>query len=152
MVWLNYILAQSEVPWQVISNSYADDEDTVPPSYAQSVCAGFAQLGARGVSVFFGSGDAGVEGVQPGGNCTLNTNPNKKAFVPCFPGSCPYVTTIGCEYYALQSAFHVDVELTPRSHQRLQPREGRIRPCQRLPPRRWLQQLLHPAVLAEDRG
>lgn len=99
MIWLNYILAQSDIPWQVISNSYADDEDTVPPSYAQSVCAGFAQLGARGVSVFFGSGDAGVEGVQVGGNCTLNTNPNKKQFVPCFPGSCPYVTTIGCEYH-----------------------------------------------------
>jgi tripeptidyl-peptidase-1 len=49
--WLDYVLAQSAstLP-QVISTSYGDDEQSVPASYAQRVCAGFAQLGARGVT------------------------------------------------------------------------------------------------------
>jgi tripeptidyl-peptidase-1 len=59
LVWQQYVLAQSDLP-QVISTSYDDDEQTVPYSYAVSVCNGFAQLGARGISVLFASGDSGV--------------------------------------------------------------------------------------------
>jgi len=54
-VWLQYILALPELP-SVISISYADDEQTVAKPYAQHVCHQFAQLSARGVSVFAGSG------------------------------------------------------------------------------------------------
>lgn len=93
LFWLQYILKQPFVP-QTISNSYADDEQTVPESYAKLVCSLFAQLGARGVSVFFGSGDGGVSGVQNPGACKSNVN-GKKIFVPTFPASCPYVTTVG---------------------------------------------------------
>ncbi len=93
LTWLHYILKQSNIP-QTISNSYADDEQTVPESYAKVVCSHFAQLGARGVSVFFGSGDGGVSGVQAPGACKSNVN-GKKIFVPLFPASCPYVTTVG---------------------------------------------------------
>jgi tripeptidyl-peptidase-1 len=52
--WLDYILKQSksELPL-VISTSYGDDEQSVPRSYAQRVCAGMAQLGARGVTGAF---------------------------------------------------------------------------------------------------
>jgi tripeptidyl-peptidase I len=61
LTWVNYILSQpdSAVP-QVISTSYADDEQTVSPWYAEIVCNQFAQLGARGVTLFFSSGDFGV--------------------------------------------------------------------------------------------
>lgn len=59
LVWLQHVLAQPDLP-QVISTSYDDDEQTVPLSYATSVCNGFAQLGARGISVLFASGDGGV--------------------------------------------------------------------------------------------
>lgn len=71
-----------------------DDEQTVPSSYAHVVCSQFAQLGARGVSVFFGSGDGGVSGVQAPGSCKSNVN-NQTAFIPLFPSSCPYVTSVG---------------------------------------------------------
>lgn len=45
---------------QVISNSYGDEEDTVPLSYATYVCNQIAQLGARGISILASSGDIGV--------------------------------------------------------------------------------------------
>jgi tripeptidyl-peptidase-1 len=56
--WLNFILNQTTIP-QTFSTSYGDDEQTVPLDYANSVCNGFATLGARGVSIMFSSGDAG---------------------------------------------------------------------------------------------
>ncbi|KAG4429367.1 hypothetical protein IFR05_015153 [Cadophora sp. M221] len=91
LAWLNYLLAQSDIP-QVISTSYADDEQTVPYSYASSVCNGLAQLGVRGVSLFFGSGDSGV---GEDGNCYTNDGKNTSTFLAMFPTSCPYVTAVG---------------------------------------------------------
>lgn len=90
-VWLKYILAQTELP-QVVSTSYADDEQSVPKSYATSVCRQFAQLGARGVSLFFGSGDSGV---GADGTCVSNDGKNTTKFLPLFPTSCPYITSVG---------------------------------------------------------
>ena len=91
LTFLNYALAQDNLP-QVISTSYGDDEQTVPESYAKRACAGFAQLGARGISVFFSSGDAGV-----GTNHTCFSNDGKKTrmFLPAFPAGCPWVTVVG---------------------------------------------------------
>jgi tripeptidyl-peptidase-1 len=89
--WLQYTLAQSDLP-QVISVSYADEEQTVPLWYAKRVCQGFAQLGARGVSVLFASGD---EGVGADEKCFSNDGSNKPMFLPKFPASCPYVTAVG---------------------------------------------------------
>jgi tripeptidyl-peptidase-1 len=66
LTWVNYALGQ-KFPPQVISTSYADDEQTVPLDYAKRVCNSFAQLGARGVTLLFGSGDGGA-----GGKCPLN--------------------------------------------------------------------------------
>ncbi|ORY09125.1 tripeptidyl peptidase-like protein [Clohesyomyces aquaticus] len=93
LTWVNYVLEQDFVP-QVISNSYEDNEQTVPHSYASVVCQQFAQLSARGVSILFGSGDGGVGGVQPGGSCLSNVN-NRTAFIPLFPSTCPYITSVG---------------------------------------------------------
>lgn len=89
--WLEYVLGQEQVP-SVISSSYGDDEDTVPRSYAERVCHGFAQLGARGVTVVVSSGDRGV---GEDGECTTNDGSNRQRFIARFPASCPWVTTVG---------------------------------------------------------
>lgn len=91
LTWLDYVLSQDELP-QTISTSYGDDEQTIPPSYAQSVCEGFAQLGLRGVSLLFSSGD---NGVGPNGTCVSNDGKNTTMFLPSFPASCPYITAVG---------------------------------------------------------
>lgn len=88
--WLNFILNQTTIP-QTFTTSYGDDEQTVPEDYAVSVCNLFAQLGARGSSILFSSGDFGVGG----GDCLTNDGTNKKIFQPAFPASCPFVTTVG---------------------------------------------------------
>lgn len=91
--WLQHVLSQSdaELP-QVVSTSYDDEEQTVPPSYAKRVCEDLAQLGARGVSVFYASGDSGVGG---SGSCVSNNGTNAKQFTPEFPSTCPYITSVG---------------------------------------------------------
>lgn len=94
LMWLNYILNQTSIP-QVISTSYGDDEQTVPQAYAERVCKQFAQLGARGVSVLFASGDRGV-GLNA--TCFSNDGLNTHKFLPSFPASCPYVTTVGATH------------------------------------------------------
>jgi tripeptidyl-peptidase I len=93
LVWLQYMLSQPDasIP-QVISTSYGDVEQTVPPSYAQTVCAQFAQLGARGVSLLFASGD---EGVGSSGDCITNDGQNASTFLASFPSTCPYITSVG---------------------------------------------------------
>lgn len=90
LTWLQYVLQQSNVP-QVISTSYDDDEQTVPPSYASRVCNSFAQLGARGVTLLFAAGD---DGVGATGQCVSNKN-GQRQFLPEFPSTCPYVTAVG---------------------------------------------------------
>ena len=81
--WLNDASLQSEVP-QTITTSYGDHEQTVPHDYAVTVCKLFAQLGARGSSVLFSSGDWGVGG----GDCKSNDGRNVTEFQPIFPASC----------------------------------------------------------------
>lgn len=87
--WLAYILSHPNPP-STISTSYDDDEQTVPFSYAQRSCAGFAQLGARGVSLLFSSGDGGVGDGDSNPETTLCKNAkNETVFTPLFPSSCP---------------------------------------------------------------
>ncbi|KAJ7249548.1 peptidase S8/S53 domain-containing protein [Mycena haematopus] len=88
--WLNFILNASTIP-QTFTTSYGDDEQSVPEDYATSVCNLFMQLGARGSSIMFSSGDEGVGG----GDCETNDGTNKVVFQPAFPASCPFVTTVG---------------------------------------------------------
>jgi tripeptidyl-peptidase-1 len=92
LTWLNYVTAQTELP-QVISSSYGDDEQTVPQSYAIRACQMFAQLGARGITLFVSSGDGGLGG-EDADSCVSSAT-NTTAFLPEFPASCPYVTTVG---------------------------------------------------------
>ena len=74
--WLQQVLSQHDLP-QTISNSYADNEQTVPIAFAERVCAGFAQLGARGITILFGSGDSGVGGVHEDTPAQCQTNDGK---------------------------------------------------------------------------
>ncbi|KAH9013167.1 subtilisin-like protein [Lactarius deliciosus] len=84
---LEYLLKKTDIP-QTISISYGAYERDVPREYARALCILFAQLGARGVSVLFPSGDVGV-----GKNCKDESG--NVRFVPEFPASCPYLTTVG---------------------------------------------------------
>jgi tripeptidyl-peptidase I len=93
LTWVNYVVGQQDVP-QVISSSYGDDEQTIPKSYADRVCQQFAQLGARGISLLVSSGDGGLGG-QDNSACFTNDGKNTSTFLPEFPASCPYVTTVG---------------------------------------------------------
>lgn len=95
LVWLDYILSLPDPLPSVISTSYDDDEQTVPKDYAIQVCNALAQLGARGTSVLFASGDAGVGG---SGECYTNDGRNASTFLPNFPSSCPYITSVGGTY------------------------------------------------------
>lgn len=97
--WLQFMLAlrDGDVP-QTISTSYSDDEQTVPKDYAIRVCKEFCLLGSRGVSIIFSSGDSGVgdgDANSTTQRCFSNDGTNKTMFLPMFPASCPFVTTVG---------------------------------------------------------
>ena len=89
--FLDHLLAQDEVP-QVVSISYTDDEQAVPQSYANQVCDRFSYLALRGVSVLVASGDAGAQGTR---FSSCKGPDGEPRFVPTFPASCPWVTTVG---------------------------------------------------------
>ncbi|KDR84041.1 hypothetical protein GALMADRAFT_693836 [Galerina marginata CBS 339.88] len=95
--WLDFILGQDNPPL-TISTSYGDDEQTVPESFARRACQGFAQLGVRGVSLMFSSGDAGVGDGNSNPatqKCITNDGLNATKFLPAFPAGCPFVTAVG---------------------------------------------------------
>ncbi|KAH8978301.1 subtilisin-like protein [Lactarius deliciosus] len=88
--WINYVLRQEHVP-QTISISYGALEKDIPLEYAKKLCDLFSELGARGASVLVPSGNYGV---GPGA-CIANDGSGRVQFVPDFPASCPYVTSVG---------------------------------------------------------
>lgn len=81
-------LPDSQLP-QTLSTSYGEEEQSVPAEYAYKICDLFMELGARGVSVLFSSGDSG-----PGDTC-VRVSDNKPYFQSTFPAGCPYVTAVG---------------------------------------------------------
>ncbi|KAI0130437.1 peptidase S8/S53 domain-containing protein [Xylariales sp. AK1849] len=85
---VEYLLAldAADLP-NTISTSYGGDESSISTAVATNTCNLFSQLGARGVSILFASGDSGV-----GSGCTIG---GKKAYQPDFPGGCPWVTMVG---------------------------------------------------------
>ncbi|KAJ7810822.1 subtilisin-like protein [Mycena leptocephala] len=87
--FIDYLLGLDHPP-TVITTSYGDDEQT---DYANAVCQGFAKLGARQCMSF-------PRSVQPllhyfWQTCIANTGNNATTFLPVFPASCPYVTSVG---------------------------------------------------------
>ena len=91
-------LPQNDLP-QVISTSYGEDEQSVPKSYALAICNLYAQLGSRGVSVLFASGDSGT-----GSSCVSNDGKNTTKFQPQYPASCPFVTSVGSTQFLNETA------------------------------------------------
>jgi tripeptidyl-peptidase-1 len=81
--WLNYILSQTTIP-QTISVSYGLLETDLPLEYTTSVCNLFAQLGARGISVLFSSGDNGI------GAGDRKDSSGTMRFIPEFPATCTF--------------------------------------------------------------
>ncbi|TFK53218.1 subtilisin-like protein [Heliocybe sulcata] len=83
-------------PAYVISTSYAYNEADLSPAYAARQCAEYAKLGLMGTTVLYSSGDNGVAGNS--GLC-LNSDGSQSAdavgFNPSFPGTCPYITSVG---------------------------------------------------------
>ncbi|OSD02191.1 family S53 protease [Trametes coccinea BRFM310] len=82
---INFLLAE-DAPPQVLTTSYGQSEFFVSRNLAVNLCRAHAQLGARGVSILFASGDGGVSGGHTS-SCTT--------FVPVWPSGCPYVTSVG---------------------------------------------------------
>ncbi|KAJ6467910.1 family S53 protease-like protein [Mycena sanguinolenta] len=77
-------------PPSVMTTSYGDSESNFGASVATKICNGYMALGARGISVIFCSGDGGVRGMHDSEDvCANNT------FMPVFPASCPFVTSVG---------------------------------------------------------
>ncbi|KAI1180076.1 peptidase S8/S53 domain-containing protein [Nemania sp. FL0916] len=109
--WLEYYTfllnkSNEELP-QVISNSYGDDEQSVPievrdkfssptifsithTQYAKRVCDMIGMIGLRGITVLESSGDTGI-----GAPCLSNDGENRLEFTPGFPASCPFITAVG---------------------------------------------------------
>ncbi|KAF8258634.1 subtilisin-like protein [Lactarius quietus] len=87
--WLKYMLEQKKVP-QTISTSYGQEERFGAREYSVYACYLLAQLGARGVSLLFATGDDGVGKEE---NC--KTSDGSIRFYTYFPATCPYVTAVG---------------------------------------------------------
>ncbi|KAL5116456.1 Tripeptidyl-peptidase sed2 [Pleosporales sp. CAS-2024a] len=99
MEFFTYLLSlENEALPSVLTTSYGESEQSVGAPYAKKVCDMIGQLGTRGVSVIFSSGDTG-----PGSACQTNDGKNTTRFTPIFPASCPYVTSVG-------GTFHVQPE------------------------------------------
>ncbi|CDO70468.1 hypothetical protein BN946_scf184569.g11 [Trametes cinnabarina] len=85
-------LTKQENPPLVLTTSFGFDETPFSeqaPELAETLCNAYAQLGARGTSILFASGDGGVSGSQADASC------DGKAFIPTFPATCPYITAVG---------------------------------------------------------
>jgi tripeptidyl-peptidase-1 len=81
LVWLTYLIKLDKVP-STISISYGANENGFPKSYATFICNLYMELGARGVSILYSSGDDGV------GSGDCKNNLGKVQFIPKFPASC----------------------------------------------------------------
>ena len=95
---------------QVITNSYGDEEQTVPEAYAIQVCNLIGLLGLRGISVLESSGDEGV-----GASC-LSTIGTQLQFNPIFPVSYAWRLTL-----QHQLIYCLYVSYLPIPHQRWRP-------------------------------
>lgn len=82
-------LSDEDLP-QVVSISYGVNEQHMPFEYANTFCDQVGQLGLRGVSVITSAGNNG-----PGISCMSNDGKNTTKFLPGFPQSCPYITSVG---------------------------------------------------------
>lgn len=93
----------------VISTSYSANEADLGVKYETRQCMEYMKLGLQGVSVLYSSGDFGVAG--NGGQCISSTtgaynNGSSGIFNPSFPGTCPYITSVGATQVINGSTVH----------------------------------------------
>ncbi|EJF64357.1 family S53 protease-like protein [Dichomitus squalens LYAD-421 SS1] len=79
------LLLGLDAPPLVLTTSYGQQESTISFELTERLCQVYAQLGARGTTILYASGDSG-----PG--CPSGNNTN---FQPTFPSNCPFVTSVG---------------------------------------------------------
>lgn len=82
-------LSDKDLPL-VVSISWSSNEQHFQKQYAKETCNLFGQLGTRGVSILSSAGNLG-----PGASCQSNDGKKRTKFIPAFPASCPYVTSVG---------------------------------------------------------
>ncbi|RDX54178.1 subtilisin-like protein [Lentinus brumalis] len=87
---LRFLFTQDQLP-SVLTTSYVFQETEDLASFAKAMCNAYARLGAMGTSVIFAAGDSGVAGGFLGDPAECVDKP----FVPTFPSTCPYVTSVG---------------------------------------------------------
>lgn len=85
--FLQELITNTTVP-SVVSFSESMPENHLDEAYARRLCSMMAQVGARGVSLLFSSGDNG-----PNGDTASGTH--DRIFETEFPASCPWVTAVG---------------------------------------------------------
>ena len=77
-------------PPNVLSTSYGTDESLLTPAMEDRLCNEWLKLGLQGTSVFFSSGDRGVQG-----RTELCLGPFNASFGPALTTTCPWVTAVG---------------------------------------------------------
>ncbi|KAM5532580.1 hypothetical protein V8D89_013786 [Ganoderma adspersum] len=82
---INLLIGETTPP-TVLTTSYGFNEPDLPSSLANNLCNAYMQLGARGTSILFASGDGGVSGSQ---------SQSCSTFIPTFPSGCPFLTSVG---------------------------------------------------------
>ncbi|KAL5314459.1 hypothetical protein ACEPPN_017099 [Leptodophora sp. 'Broadleaf-Isolate-01'] len=94
--WQGQLMCGVYKPTNVISLSYGGQESDLPISYQKRQCLEYMKLGLQGVSFLYASGDSGVSN-YPGDidGPTGCLGPNLDVFNPTWPGTCPYVTSVG---------------------------------------------------------
>ncbi|TAQ90266.1 hypothetical protein B7494_g1422 [Chlorociboria aeruginascens] len=91
--WAGQLMCGTYVPTNVISLSYGGQEVDVPINYQKRQCLEYMKLGLQGVSFLFASGDSGVSASIDGPTGCIG--PDLNVFNPTWPGTCPYVTSVG---------------------------------------------------------
>ncbi|KAN0104205.1 subtilisin-like protein [Hyaloscypha variabilis] len=97
--WAGNLMCGVYKPTNVISLSYGGQEADIPVSYQKRQCLEYMKLGLQGVSFLYASGDSGVSNYPPafGGTDgpTGCLGPKGNVFNPTWPGTCPFVTSVG---------------------------------------------------------
>ena len=85
-------VTMSDNPPPLFSVSYGWPEDFFGQDLIDRINIEFAKAGARGITIFFASGDAGAGGE---GGCAYNNVTKEEYFMPMFPASSKYITSVG---------------------------------------------------------
>ena len=101
----------------VISTSYSSNEADLTAKYEQRQCMEYMKLGLRGVTILYSSGDFGVAGND--GQCIDSStgaynNGSTGLFNPSFPGTCPYITSVGATQIMNGSTVHTPESASER--------------------------------------